>query len=91
MQDILKEFVTNEKPYVQIEKRNGEKDPFYTTLEKNKPYPVAVLIDNGSASASEILAGALQEAENYPLSGKKHSVKEPFNKLCQWEMAVILN
>jgi carboxyl-terminal processing protease len=71
VRDILKEFVTKEKPYVQIEKRNGEKDPFFTTLEKDKPYPVAVLIDKGSASASEILAGALQEAENYPLVGEK--------------------
>lgn len=70
VQDILKEFVSNEKPYMQIEKRNGERDPFYTSLKKDKPYPVAVLIDKGSASASEILAGALKEAEGYALIGE---------------------
>lgn len=70
VQDILKLFVSKEKPYLQIEKRNGEREKFFTTLEKDKPYPVAVLIDKGSASASEILAGALKEAENFSLIGE---------------------
>jgi carboxyl-terminal processing protease len=71
VEDILKEFVSKEKPYIQIEKRNGEKEPYFTTLEGDKEYPVAVLIDKGSASAAEILAGALQEAEGYKLIGEK--------------------
>ncbi|WP_335871587.1 S41 family peptidase [Bacillus sp. 2205SS5-2] len=71
VEKILATLVTSEKPYLQIEERSGEKMPYYSPLDKKKPYPIAVLIDEGSASASEILAGALQEAGEYPLIGVK--------------------
>ncbi|MDP4156911.1 MAG: S41 family peptidase, partial [Bacillota bacterium] len=71
VEDILKQFVTKDKPMVQIQKRNGDKDQFYSSLTQKKSYPVAVLVDKGSASASEILAGSLQEAEGYKLIGEK--------------------
>nr|WP_102346681.1 S41 family peptidase [Bacillus sp. Marseille-P3661] len=71
VEDILKLLVTKEKPYVQIENRNGEKERFFSTLEEKKPYPITVLIDNGSASASEILAGAMKEAGGYEIVGEK--------------------
>jgi carboxyl-terminal processing protease len=70
VEEILKEFVSKEKPFVQIEKRSGEKMRYFSNLTKDKEYPVAVLIDKGSASASEILAGALKEAEGYQLIGE---------------------
>lgn len=70
VEEIVQEFVTKDKPYVQIQKRDGERVRFYTELQKGKKYPIAVLIDKGSASASEILAGALKEAEGYTLVGE---------------------
>lgn len=71
VEDILKVLVTDKKPMVQVEDRDGKRQKAFTSLKERKPYPIAVLVDNGSASASEILAGALKEAENYPLVGVK--------------------
>ncbi|ETI67315.1 S41 family peptidase [Neobacillus vireti] len=68
--DILKEFIPKDKPYVQIEPRTGKKQRFFSTLSEKKNYPVLVLINKGSASASEILAGSLQEAAGYQLVGE---------------------
>ncbi|MGM7634519.1 S41 family peptidase [Bacillus sp. Hm123] len=81
VEEILKEFVTENRPYVQIEDRSGRKIPYFSKKEKIKPYPIAVLTDQGSASASEILAGALQEAESYKIIGEttfgKGTVQQP--------------
>ncbi len=70
VEEILKQFIPKDKPYVQIEERNGDKQRFYSDLTKKKPYPIAVLIDKGSASASEILASAMKEAGGYKLVGE---------------------
>ncbi|WP_078378919.1 S41 family peptidase [Sutcliffiella halmapala] len=69
VQMISSELITKEKPYVQIEERNGEKQRFFSSISEKKPYPIITLIDKGSASASEILAGALKEAGNYEVVG----------------------
>jgi len=71
VEEILKQLVTKDKPYVQIENRDGEKQRFFSTLEKQKEYPIVVLTNQGSASASEILAGALKEAGGYDIVGEK--------------------
>jgi carboxyl-terminal processing protease len=70
VEDILKEFIPKDKPYVQIQERNGNKQRFFSNLTEKKDYPIAVLIDNGSASASEILASAMKEAGGYKLVGE---------------------
>lgn len=70
VEDILKEFVTKDKPYYQIEERDGEKKRHFSNTTEKKDYPVVVLINKGSASASEILAGSLKEASGYQLVGE---------------------
>ncbi|MBO9129940.1 S41 family peptidase [Bacillus sp. 165] len=85
VEDMLKLLVTDKKPMLQIEERNGQRQKFYTTLKQKKDYPVAVLIDNGSASASEIMAGALKEAEGYDLVGVKSFGKGTVQQAVQLE------
>lgn len=69
--EITNALVASDKPFVQTEDRNGDKTKTYSRLEKKKPYNIVVLTDNGSASASEILAAAMQEAGGYALIGEK--------------------
>jgi len=61
VEDILKQFVPKDTPFVQIEDQEGEKAPQYSDLKQKKEYPISVVTDEGSASASEILAVAMKE------------------------------
>ncbi len=71
VEEILKQFITEKKPYIQIEERSGKKNQYFSYTDDRKPYPIAVLMNEGSASAAEIFAAAMNESEGYPLIGEK--------------------
>lgn len=67
--DISNLFVEEGKTIVQIQERDAE--PQIVTADNRSKYnlPITVLIDEGSASASEILAGALKESAGAQIVG----------------------
>lgn len=68
-EDILKHFVPKDMPYLQIEDAAGEKEEYTSNLDEEKDYPISVIVDEGSASASEIVAVAMKEM-GYDIIGK---------------------
>ncbi|SEN46888.1 S41 family peptidase [Lihuaxuella thermophila] len=67
---ICDQLVPGNKTVMMTEDKKGNRTKHQSKLDKRKPYPITVLIDKGSASASEILAAALKEAAGYPLVGE---------------------
>lgn len=60
--DIGSRFIES-GPVVIIQERGGRKNPMYVEEDKHnhKRYPMAVLVDDRSASASEIVSGAIKD------------------------------
>lgn len=58
--DILSLFLDKKHVIYQIETK-GEKEKFYSSGKVTKKYPIAILTDSYSASASELLAISLKE------------------------------
>lgn len=69
VEQIGDELIPDEKAIVQTEDRDGARTGYTSKLKEAKDYPIIGLIDERSASASEILAAALKESGGYDLVG----------------------
>ncbi|TVX96081.1 S41 family peptidase [Cohnella terricola] len=83
--EVADQLLEKGKPIVQSEYRDGTRkvDVAAHGAKGNKPYPIVVLMNKGSASAAEILAGALKQSAGAVLIGEttygKGTVQVPFN------------
>lgn len=69
--DIASQFVPKGKVLLKVEDRSGNIKEYTSQNNGTKTIPLVVLIDGGSASASEIVSAALNESAGVPLVGEK--------------------
>lgn len=67
---ILSLFINSDKVIYQMEKQ-GKITKYYSTGKKDVEYPIVILQNSNSASASELLSIALKEQKNATIVGEK--------------------
>ncbi len=81
--EILEQFIPKGETLLQVKYREGDAEKIISKGAQ-KPYPIAVLMNEGSASASEIMAAALRETIGVKLYGVttfgKGSVQNTFEE-----------
>lgn len=69
--DISNLFIEEGKPLFEVQAKGAEPEVYMSSPGTKVDVPVTLLIDGGSASASEILAGAMNESGDIQLVGEK--------------------
>ncbi|ANU23159.1 S41 family peptidase [Planococcus donghaensis] len=69
--DISDLFIEEGKPLFEVQAKGEEPEVYMSSSGAKVDVPVTLLIDGGSASASEILAGAMNESADIQLVGEK--------------------
>ncbi|MTD29769.1 S41 family peptidase [Planomicrobium sp. YIM 101495] len=69
--DISNLFIEEGKEMFEVQSKGGTPEVYMATPGSKVKIPVTLLIDGGSASASEILAGAMSESADIKLVGEK--------------------
>ncbi len=63
-------FIDKGKNIMQVEYKNGSKEVMKAEKERTVTKPTVVLVNDGTASAAEIMASALHESSGIPLIGE---------------------